>query len=183
MATFSESGTLTNEIEAFFRVFNRGYRNVQGSSRIQSLDRAQTEAAISVMRAIVTIDRIFASRQISDTVEYCDHCTNAEYVAYLRSTPRDKLSEDEVFSLVADLTTTFGGEIECTWLAPRLLRDGLGVPSYDVELAMSRLRRARSIWSGQEIKAVNFFSRPSGSSFFRRCHFQTVIHYHIRRHS
>jgi len=148
---------MTPHTEAFLKDFNRGSRTMHDSDGTPIFNRTQTEAATNVLLAIAAVDRVFADRRISDTVDFCDHCTSAEYVDYLRTTPREKLSEEEIFGLVSDLTNTFGDEVECTWIAPRLLRDAIGVPMYDIDLAMGRLRKARTIWSREEIDAVTSF--------------------------
>jgi len=100
---------MTPHTEAFLKDFNRGSRTMHDSDGTPIFNRTQTEAATNVLLAIAAVDRVFADRRISDTVDFCDHCTSAEYVDYLRTTPREKLSEEEVFGFVSDLTTTFDG--------------------------------------------------------------------------
>jgi hypothetical protein len=139
------------------KVFLEKLADAAGPSLRELGFSAKEAARNAVLAALRGVETAFASRTLDGLTKFCAHCAPAEHLEYLRTTPRDDLSAETMFDVVASISVTFGTAEDCPYFAPRFCADGLGAPAYDIPLAFQRLRLTFRDWPTHEREAIQNF--------------------------
>jgi hypothetical protein len=101
----------------------------------------QESAAQAVIAALARVDDAFSANRLSDPLSYCECCTDPALIARLATTARNDLSDGDMAAVTGSLLNTLGEDYDFAYFLPRVCRDSLGSPGYDVDAVFARFGR------------------------------------------
>jgi len=111
-----------------------------------------------VERALRAVFAAFLHVELPANMPFCGHCSSAEYMEELRTTPVMELTDETVFDVVHSLGLTFGSFSDAAHFVPRWCADGLKEPVYEIALAFSKIvQGGYHDWSQPMVESLRNF--------------------------
>jgi hypothetical protein len=108
-----------------------------------------------VRDALDRVKRAFSSARLSDAFTGCPHCFMQSDIEYVRFTPADSLTQDDLAVIGLSLVSTLGSAEDVPYFIPRLLEAlAKGLP-VDVEPLVDRFTQVpAALWTAERLEAL-----------------------------